>query len=130
MTSSSPSSSPASSPSSSAQSVDELLSSLIDIKAHISTLQARYDALIQQLDASVRDGVIPLDPNQPSEGITFDGYRFTHQTRRSYTFPPDHPITRAEKRLKAEKELAIALGEATLKATTFWSVRELKGNGE
>lgn len=122
MSSSLPSSLP-SSRSSSLTSADDLLADLIALKEQITTLQARYDAKLGQLDAHVRDGILPIEDG---EGLTANGYRFTHCTRRSYTFPKDHPITQSEAKLKAERELAIALGEATEKLTSYWTLRQIK----
>jgi len=121
-----PSSSPsslASSSSSPSQQPEAITATLINLKTQINTLQARYDALLSQLDAHVRDGSIPITNG---ESFIANGYRFTHCTRRSYTLPSDHPITLKEKALKAERELAIALGEATEKLTSYWTLKPTK----
>lgn len=122
MSSSSLSSLPSSSQSPS-QLQEDITTTLISLKQEINTLQARYDALLSQLDAHVRDGIIPITDG---ESFTMHGYRFTHCTRRTYSFAPDHPITAKEKTLKAERELAIALGEATEKVTNYWTLKAAK----
>jgi hypothetical protein len=120
---SSSSSSLASSSSSLSQQPEDITLSLINLKTQINTLQARYDALLSQLDAHVRDGILPITDG---ESFIANGYRFSHCTRRSYTLPSDHPITLKEKALKAERELAIALGEATEKITHYWTLKPSK----
>lgn len=121
MSSSSLSSLPSSS-SSLPQSLEDITTALTTLKIEISTLQTRYDALLSQLDAHVRDGILSTDDDT---SFIANGFRFSHCTRRSYSFPKDHPITIKEKTLKAERELAIALGEATEKLTSYWTLRQL-----
>lgn len=109
--------------SSSPQSVDQLTADLISLKQQITALGARYTSLLDQLTAHVRDGQTPVSSGEP---FTAHGHTFTQATRRTYTLPKDHPITLREKELKAEREIAIALGEATEKITTYWTIRQLK----
>lgn len=116
-------SSPQSQASSSPQSVDQLTADLISLKQQIQALTLQYDSLLDQLTAHVRDGLIPAQPGEP---FTAHGYTFTQATRRTHAFAKDHPITLKEKALNTEKEIAIALGEATEKITTYWTLRQLK----
>jgi hypothetical protein len=117
--SSSSSSSQPSSQQSSPTSALELLDELSALKVHIDDLKARYDALLQQLDAAYRDHQLTDDDLQT------DTHKFSRQCRKSYSFAPDHPVTIHEASLKAEKELAIALGEAEEKLTYFWTLRRV-----
>lgn len=117
--SSSSSSSQPSSPQSSPTSAADLLTELSDLKLDIDDLKARYDALLQQLDAAYRDHEISDDDLKTTT------HRFSRQCRKSYTFAADHPVTIHEATLKAEKELAIALGEAEEKLTYFWTLRRI-----
>ena len=103
--------------------MDQLTADLISLKQQITALETRYSSLLEQLTAHVRDGLIPVSSGEP---FTAHGYTFTQATRRTYTLPKDHPITLKEKALKAEREIAIALGDATEKITTYWTIRQLK----
>ena len=122
--SSSSSSSQPSSPSSLPTTVDLLLEDLVALRTKLEAAQASYDAAIEQLDAAYRDNLITDDQ------LTHGSLKFSRQSRKSYSFPDDHPINKLTAKLKAEKELAIALGEAEERITYFWSVRKVKAKGD
>ena len=122
--SSSSSSSQPSSPSSLPTTVDLLLEDLVALRANLEAAQASYDAAIEQLDAAYRDNLITDDQ------LTRGTLKFSRQSRKSYTFPDDHPINKLTADLKTQKELAIALGEAEERITYFWTVRKVKAKGD
>lgn len=122
--SSSSSSSQPSSPSSLPTTVDLLLEDLVALRTKLEAAQASYDAAIEQLDAAYRDNLITDDQ------LTKGTLKFSRQSRKSYTFPDDHPINKLTADLKTQKELAIALGEAEERITYFWTVRKVKAKGD
>lgn len=122
--SSSSSSSQPSSPSSLPTTVDLLLEDLVALRTKLEAAQASYDAAIEQLDAAYRDNLITDDQ------LTRGTLKFSRQSRKSYTFPDDHPINKLTADLKTQKELAIALGEAEERITYFWTVRKVKAKGD
>lgn len=122
--SSSSSSSQPSSPSSLPTTVDLLLADLVALRTKLEAAQASYDAAIEQLDAAYRDNLITDDQ------LTRGTLKFSRQSRKSYTFPDDHPINKLTADLKTQKELAIALGEAEERITYFWTVRKVKAKGD
>lgn len=122
--SSSSSSSLPSSPSSLPISVDQLLDDLITLRSALEAAQASYDAAIEQLDAAYRDNRITEDQ------LTHGPLKFTRQSRKTYSFPDDHPINKLTADLKTQKELAIALGEAEERISYFWTARKVKTKGD
>lgn len=53
--------------------------------------------------------------------MAWNDCKITRRIRKSYVYP-DH-ITEQREALKASERLSVALGEATLKTSTFWEVR-------
>lgn len=53
--------------------------------------------------------------------LTWNDFSISRKHRKSYTYP-DYIQTQREE-LKAAEKLAIALGEAETKISTFWEVR-------
>jgi hypothetical protein len=104
--------------------VDLLLEDLVALRTKLEAAQASYDAAIEQLDAAYRDNLITDDQ------LTRGTLKFSRQSRKSYTFPDDHPINKLSADLKTQKELAIALGEAEERITYFWTVRKVKAKGD
>jgi len=69
------------------------------------------------------DALVDAGEVDPTEPLIWDDLKISSSTRKSYTYP-DH-ILQQQTDLKAAQELAVALGEAETKLTTFWTVRSL-----
>lgn len=80
-------------------------------------LQARRQELLDALDQLVEAG-------EAEEQMEWNDYKITRRIRKSYTYP-EH-ISDQREQLKAAEKLAIALGEAEMKQTSFWEVRAPK----
>lgn len=117
----SPSSSslPSSLPSSSTSDLISILETITEAKANIKFWQTQLDGALDALAQLVETGA--AEPSQ-----TWNDYTITQRIRKSYIYP-DH-INEQREALKASERLSVALGEATLKTTTFWDVRSPKGN--
>lgn len=104
-------SSPASSTS---LSLDAILDELTAIAASEKTLQARRQELLDALDQLVEAG-------EAEEQMAWNDCSISRRIKKSYTYPGH--ITQQREALKASERLSVALGEATLKTSTFWVVR-------
>lgn len=121
MTSSSSSSSPLPSPSSSPttdEDLDIILERITQAKQAIAQWQESLDSALDRLAQMVQDG-------QAEPSLTYNDFAIKQLVRTSYSFPADHPITLQERQLKTNRELAIALGEATVKKTPYFRVTHL-----
>lgn len=98
--------------------LDDTLERITTAKLAIKEWESTLQAALADLDALVDAG--ELDPTEP---ICWNDFKLTSSTRKSYTYP-EH-ILKQQTALKAAQELAIALGEAETKLTTFWTIRSL-----
>lgn len=98
-------------------SLDTILEELTAITREAKDLEARRQELLDALDQLVEDG-------EAAEKHSWNDYTISRRTRTSYIYP-DH-ITEQREQLKASERLSIALGEATLKTSTFWEIRQPK----
>lgn len=98
-------------------SPDALLDELTDITIREKALQARRQEIVDSLDLLVEAG-------EAAEEMVWNDFKVTRRIRKSYTYP-EH-ITEQRDQLKAAEKLSVALGEATLKLTSFWEVRAPK----
>ena len=98
-------------------SPDALLEELTQLSRDEKALQARRQEILDALDLLVESG-------EASEEMVWNDFKITRRTRKSYTYP-DH-ISDQREQLKAAEKLSVALGEATLKLTSFWEVRAPK----
>lgn len=113
---------PSSLPSSSTSnlpSLDELLERITGAKEAIKHLTQNLDRDLDLLAQMVEAG--EAEPTQ-----FWNDYTITQRIRKSYDYP-DY-IQAQREQLKASERLSVALGEATLKTTTFWEVRLPKGS--
>lgn len=110
---SAPSSSLAS-PSLSSLSLDAILEELTVIATSAKALEARRQTLLDALDQLVETG-------EADEQLSWNDYTITRRVRTSYTYPPS--IIQQREQLKAAEKIAVALGDAETKLTTFWEVR-------
>ena len=116
-TSTSSSSLPPSSPSS-LPTLDDVLERISLAKSIVKAGELTLKEALADLDALVDAGEV--DPTEP---LVWDDLKISSSTRKSYVYP-DH-ILQQQTDLKAAQELAVALGEAETKLTTFWTVRSL-----
>lgn len=65
-----------------------------------------------------------MENGQAQDKHTWNDYSITRRSRTTYSYP-DY-IKEQREQLKASEQLSVALGEATLKITTFWEVRAPK----
>lgn len=98
-------------------SPEAILDELTELTAREKAIQARRTELLEALDLMVESG-------EADEEMVWNDYKITRRTRKSYTYP-EH-LTEQREALKAAERLSVALGEATLKLTTFWEVRQPK----
>ena len=69
------------------------------------------------------DTLVDANEVDPKEPLLWDDLKISSSSRKSYVYP-DH-ILQQQTALKAAQELAVALGEAETKLTTFWTVRSI-----
>lgn len=98
-------------------SLDSLLDELTALTASAKEIEARRQELLDALDQLVQKG-------EAEEALDWNDFKITRRSRSSYTYPQS--ITDQREQLKAAEKLAIALGEATQKITTFWEIRQPK----
>jgi hypothetical protein len=108
---------PPSSPSS-LPTLDDVLERIALAKSIAKEGEKILKEAMADLDALVDAGEV--DPTEP---LVWDDFKISSSTRKSYVYP-DH-ILQQQTDLKAAQELAVALGEAETKLTTFWTVRSL-----
>jgi hypothetical protein len=102
--------------SSTSLSLDATLDELTAIAASEKTLQARRQELLDALDQLVEAG-------QAEEQMAWNDCKITRRIRKSYDYPEQ--IIQQRAAVKEAERLSVALGEATLKTSTFWEVRRL-----
>lgn len=62
-----------------------------------------------------------MEDGEADEKLVWNDFTISRSSRNSYTYPPH--ISEQRDALKQAEQLAVALGEATVKQTTFWTVR-------
>ena len=103
---------------SSSPTLDEVLERITTAKSAIKGWEASLQDALADLDTLVDAGEV-----NPAQPLTWNDYKITTSTRKSYAYP-DH-IQQQQATLKQAQELAIALGEAQTKVTTYWNIRAL-----
>lgn len=98
--------------------LDETLERITTAKAAIKQWEATLAEALSDLDALVDAGEV-----NPTEPLCWNDFKLTSSTRKSYVYP-EH-ILDQQAALKSAQELAIALGEAETKLSTFWTIRSL-----
>ena len=98
-------------------SLDTILEELTSLARDAKALEARRQTLLDALDQLVEDGTA-------EQQLSWNDFTITRRTRNSYTYPAD--ILKQREALKEAERISVALGEATLKTTTFWEVRQPK----
>jgi hypothetical protein len=99
-------------------SLDDILERITIAKEAVKAWETTLKAALADLDSLVDAGVI-----NPDEPLIWNDYKLTSASRKSYTYP-EH-IIQQQTALKAAQELAVALGEAETKLTTYWTIRSL-----
>lgn len=102
---------------SSSLSLEATLDELTELAQHEKALQARRQELLDALDQLVEAG-------EAEEQMEWNDFKISRRIRTSYTYP-EH-ISDQREQLKAAEKLAIALGEAEVKRSSFWEVRQPK----
>lgn len=102
---------------SSSLSLEATLDELTELAKHEKALQARRQELLDALDQLVEAG-------EAEEQMEWNDFKISRRIRTSYTYP-EH-ISDQREQLKAAEKLAIALGEAEVKRSSFWEVRQPK----
>lgn len=102
---------------SSSLSLEATLDELTELAKHEKALQARRQELLDALDQLVEAG-------EAEEAMEWNDFKISRRIRTSYTYP-EH-ISDQREQLKAAEKLAIALGEAEVKRSSFWEVRQPK----
>lgn len=98
--------------------LDDVLERISLAKAIAKEGERLLKESLADLDALVDAGEV--DPTEP---LIWDDLKISSSSRKSYVYP-EH-IIQQQTDLKAAQELAVALGEAETKLTTFWTVRSL-----
>ncbi len=103
--------------SSTALSLDATLEELTHLARREKEIQARRQELLDHLDQLVEAG-------EAEESLSWNDCKITRRSRKSYTYPPH--ILEQREQLKASERLSLALGEATVKLTTYWTISEAR----
>jgi hypothetical protein len=98
------------------------LDDVLERIALAKTIAKEGDKLLKEAMADL-DALVDAGEVDPTEPLIWDDIKISSSTRKSYVYP-DH-ILQQQTDLKAAQELAVALGEAETKLTTFWTVRSL-----
>jgi len=98
--------------------LDDVLERISLAKSIVKAGELTLKEALADLDTLVDAGEV--DPTEP---LIWDDLKISSSTRKSYVYP-DY-ILQQQTDLKAAQELAVALGEAETKLTTFWTVRSL-----
>ena len=98
------------------------LDDVLERIALAKTIAKEGDKLLKEAMADL-DALVDAGEVDPTEPLIMDDLKISSSTRKSYVYP-DH-ILQQQTDLKAAQELAVALGEAETKLTTFWTVRSL-----
>ena len=96
--------------------LDDTLERITLAKAAIKEWESSLKAALADLDTLVDAGEVNLD-----EPLTWNDYKLSSSTRKTYAYP--EYIREQQANLKTAQELAVALGEAELSLTTFWTIR-------
>ena len=104
-------------PSSTPPSLDATLERLIELKKLAKVIDAEIQSLSDDLDRMVEEG-------EAEEQMVWNDCKISRRTRKSYSYP-DHILQQREQ-LKASERLSVALGEASLNLTTFWTISEAR----
>lgn len=119
MATASPSSGLASSslPSSTQPSLDAKLETIIAINREIKALESKKQQELDELDQLVEAG-------EAEESLAWNDCKITRRSRNVVTYPAH--ILEQREQLKASERLSLALGEATVKLTTYWTISEAR----
>jgi hypothetical protein len=98
------------------------LDDVLERIALAKTIAKEGEKLLKEAMADL-DALVDAGEVDPTEPLIWDDLKISSSTRKSYVYP-DH-ILQQQTDLKAAQELAVALGEAETKLTTFWTVRSL-----
>lgn len=98
-------------------SLDAKLDRLIAIAREIKELESEKQQVLDLLDQLVEAG-------EAQESLTWNDCKITRRSRKSYTYPVH--ILEQREQLKASERLSLALGEATVKLTTYWTISEAR----
>ena len=98
-------------------SLDSLLEELTLLAKREKEIQARRQELLDLLDQLVEAG-------EAEESLSWNDCKIARRTRKSYTYPAH--ILELREQLKASERLSLALGEATVKLTTYWTISEAR----
>lgn len=95
-------------------SLEATLEELTQLTRSEKAIQARRQELLDSLDQMVQAG-------EAEEQLEWNDCKITRRSRKSYIYP-DH-ILKQREQLKENERLSVALGEATIKTSTYWEVR-------
>ena len=98
-------------------SLEPLLEELTHLARREKEIQARRQELLDLLDQLVEAG-------EAEESLAWNDCKITRRSRKSYTYPAH--ILELREQLKASERLSLALGEATVKLTTYWTISEAR----
>ena len=96
-------------------SLEDTLNHLTTIDAQIRSLQQDRERCLDQLDQMVEAG-------EAEPKLVWNDYKITRRTKKSYTYPAE--LIAQREALKSAEQLSVALGEATLKESTYWELRK------
>ena len=98
-------------------SLEDTLNELTALARSEKTLQARRQELLDLLDQLVETG-------EAEEKIEWNDFKITRRSKKSYSYPD--AILEQREQLKSAERLSVAMGEAEIKISTFWEVRQPK----
>jgi hypothetical protein len=98
------------------------LDDVLERIALAKTIAKEGEKILKEAMADL-DALVDAGEVDPTEPLVWDDLKISSYTRKSYVYP-DH-ILQQQTDLKAAQELAVALGEAETKLTTFWTVRSI-----
>lgn len=98
-------------------SLEDTLNELTDIARSEKALQARREKVLDLLDQLVEAG-------EAEEKMEWNDYKITRRSKKSFTYPDS--ILQQREQLKSAERLSVAMGEAEIKISTFWEVRQPK----
>ena len=65
-----------------------------------------------------------VEEGEAEEQMVWNDCKIRRRCRKSYTYPAH--ILELREQLKASERLSLALGEATVKLTTYWTISEAR----
>jgi len=98
-------------------SLKDTLNELTDIARSEKALQARREQILDVLDQLVEAG-------EAEEKMEWNDYKINRRSKKSYVYPES--ILEQREQLKSAERLSVAMGEAEIKISTFWEVRQPK----